>query len=67
MQAPLYVIKAKYQYPKNVSKEDIDRVLARKRSETHGLDHEIRVKEGARIMLTANINIKDRKSKLMLI
>ena len=51
---------AKDQYPKNVSKQDIDRVLARKRSETHGLDHEIRVKEGARIMLTANINIQDR-------
>ena len=60
IQAPLYVIKAKDQYPKNVNKQDIDRVLARKRSETHGLDHEIRVKEGARIMLTANINIQDR-------
>ena len=43
-----------------MNKQDIDRVLARKRSETHGLDYEIKVKEGARIMLTTNINIQDR-------
>ena len=50
IQAPVYILKAKDQYPKNVNKQDIDRVLARKRSETHGLDYEIKVKEGARIM-----------------
>ena len=60
IQAPLYILKAKDQYPKNVNKQNIDRVLARKRSETHGLDYEIKVKEGARIMLTTNINIQDR-------
>ena len=35
------------------------RVLVRGRSETCGLDYEIHVKEGARIMLTTNINIQD--------
>ncbi|CAB4039510.1 ATP-dependent DNA helicase PIF1 [Paramuricea clavata] len=50
----------KDQYPKNVNKQDIDRVLARGRSETGGLDFEIQIKKGARIMLTTNINIQDR-------
>ena len=56
----LYILKAKDQYPKNVNKQDIDRVLARGRSETCGLDTEIHIKEGARVMLTTNINIQDR-------
>lgn len=34
-------MKATDQYPTNVTKHDIDRVLARGRSETGGLDHEI--------------------------
>ena len=57
--APLITLKAKDQCPKNVNKQDIDRVLGRPRSETIGLDFEIQVKEGARIMLTTNINIQD--------
>ena len=36
------------------------RTIGRARSETGGLDFEIQVKEGARIMLTTNIYIKDR-------
>ena len=60
IQAPLIILKAKDQYQKNVSKQDIARVLARGRSETGGLDFEIQVKEGARIMLTTNINIQDQ-------
>ncbi len=60
IQTPLYILKAKDQYPPNVSKQDIDRVLSRGRSETCGLDAEIQIKEGARIMLTTNINIQDR-------
>ena len=60
IQAPLFTVKARDQYPKNVSKKDIDKVLARGRSETGGLDFEIQVKVGARIMLTSNIDIKDR-------
>jgi hypothetical protein len=60
IQAPLFLLKAKDQYPKNVNKQEIDRVLARGRSETGGLDFEIQMKVGARIMLTTNINIQDR-------
>ena len=60
IQTPLYILKAKDQYPPNVSKQGIDRVLSRGRSETCGLDAEIQIKEGARIMLTTNINIQDR-------
>ena len=60
IRSQLFILKAKDQYPKNVNKQDIDKVLARGRSETCGLDSEIQIKEGARIMLTANINIQDR-------
>ncbi|CAB3998256.1 ATP-dependent DNA helicase PIF1 [Paramuricea clavata] len=60
IQSPLFLLKAKDQYPKNVNKQDIDRVLARGRSEICGLDFEIHIKEGARVMLTTNINIQDR-------
>ena len=56
----LFILKAKDQYPTNVSKQDIDRVLARGRSETRGLDYQILLKEGARVMLTTNICISDR-------
>ena len=56
----LFVLKAKDQYPPNVKKQDIDRVLTRKRSETGGLDYEIHIKEGARVILTTNISISDR-------
>ena len=60
IQTQLYILKAKDLYPKNVNKQDIDGVLAKGRSETCGLDSEIRIKEGARVMLTTNINIQDR-------
>ena len=60
IQRPLFQLKAIDQYPPNISKQDIDRVLARGRSETSGLDHEIFVKETARVMLTTNIDITDR-------
>ena len=43
-----------------MNKQDIDRVLARGRSKTCGLDSDIHIKEGARVMLTTNINIQDR-------
>lgn len=59
IQSPLIILKAKDQYPKNVNKQYIDKVLARGRSETGGLSFEIRIKEGARIMLTTN-NLQDR-------
>ena len=56
----MFVLTAVDQYPPNVTKQDIDRVLSRGRSETGGLDFEIHIKEGARVMLTTNIDITDR-------
>ena len=56
----VFILKAEDQYPTNVKKQDIDKVLAKTRSETGGLDYEILVKEGARVMLTTNISIPDR-------
>ena len=41
-----------------MNKQDIDRVLSKGRSETCGLDSDIHVKEGARVMLTTNIDDK---------
>jgi hypothetical protein len=60
IQNQLYILKAKDQYLEHLNKQDIDKTLARERSETCRLDFEIQIKEGARIMLTTNINIKDR-------
>ena len=57
---PLYRLIAIDQYPQHVSKQDIDRVLARGRSETGGLDSEILIKVNSRVMLTTNIDISDR-------
>ena len=60
---PLHRLKATDQYPPNINKQDIDRVLARGRSETGGLDSEILVKENCRVMLTTNRDINDRLIK----
>ena len=60
MSTPLFVLTATDQYPPKVTKQDIDRVLSRGRSETLGLDYEVKVKEGTRVMLTTNINIAYR-------
>ena len=56
----LYTLKATDQYPLNVTRQDLDRVLARGRSETGGLDSVILAKENVRVMLTTNIDINDR-------
>ena len=48
------------QYPKNVSKHEIEKVLSKGRSYTGGLDLEVSIKEGARVMLTNNVDIPDR-------
>ena len=53
-------LKATDQYPPNVTKQDIDRVLVRGRSDTGGLDSDIYIKENARVMLTTNVDIGDR-------
>ena len=58
--AQLFNLKATDQYPPNVSQQDINRILARPRSETGGLDANICIKESARVMLTNNIDIADR-------
>ena len=58
--AQQYTLTAIDQYPQHVSKQDIDRVLARSRSETGGLDYHILIKEGCRVMLTTNMDISDR-------
>ena len=60
LSTPLFVLRATDQYPSNITKQDIDRVLSRGRSETGGLDFEVKIKEGARVMLTTNIDIADR-------
>ena len=60
IQTKPFIVKAKNLYPKNVNKQDIDRVLATRRSETYGLDSEIHIKEGARVKPTTNIDIQDR-------
>ena len=57
---PMYVLEAVDQYPKNVTKHDIEKVLSKGRSGTGGLDSVIYIKERARVMLTNNIEICDR-------
>ena len=56
----LHVLQATDQYPQNVSRYEIDRVLSKGRSATGGLDFEINIKESARVMLTSNVDISDR-------
>ena len=57
---PLHVLQAVGRYPKNVSKQDIERTLSKGCSYTGGLDLEVYIKEGARVMLTNNVVISDR-------
>ena len=56
----LFYLRAADQYPPNVSEQEVSNILARPRSETGGLDFEIKIKEMVRIMLTNNIDIADR-------
>ena len=66
IQIPLHQLTAIDQCPPDVSKEDIDRVLATGRSETGGVDRDmILVKETARVMLTTNVDIADRLITVM--
>ena len=60
LSTPLHRLKAVDQYPPNVTKQDIDRVLARGRSETGGLDLQVLIKVNSRVMLITNIDINDR-------
>ena len=56
----MFTLQVTDQYPNNVNKQDIDRVLARGRSEIGGLDYELTLKETTKVMPTANIDISDR-------
>ena len=60
LSTPLFVLRATDQYPPNATNQNINTILSRARSETGGLDFEDKIKEGARVMLTTNINIADR-------
>lgn len=53
-------MRASVQDPSNVTKQDIDRVLSRGTLVTGGLDFEVNIKEGARVMLTTNTDTADR-------
>ena len=55
----LFYLRAADQYPPNVSEQEVSNILARPRSETGGLDFEIKIKEMVRKMLTNNIDIAD--------
>lgn len=57
---PLFHLQATDQYPPYVSKELIDSILSKGRSDTGGLDSNIYIKESARVMLTTNTDIADR-------
>ena len=60
LSTPLFVLRATDQYPTNATKQSINMLLSKGRSETGGLDFEVKIKEGTRVMLTTNINIVDR-------
>ena len=55
-----HILKAVDQYPNNVSRHEIEKVLSKGHSYTGGLDLEVSIKEGARVMLTNNVDISDR-------
>lgn len=60
LQTPLFELTADDQYPPNVTKQDVNTVLSRSRFDLGGLDVQIKLKEGARVKLTTNVDIADR-------
>ena len=63
LHAALFLLsRAVDQYPAHVTKQDVEKVLAKGRSGTGGLDSVVFMKEGARVyvMLTTSIDIVDR-------
>ena len=60
LMTPLFILKATDLYPQNITKQQIDKFYLKGRSETGRLDFEVRVKVGARVMLTTNIDVADR-------
>lgn len=59
-QTTLFEITVTDRYPPNITKQDINTVLSRSRSNLRGPDFQIKVKEGAIVMLTTNVDIADR-------
>ena len=57
---PLVTLIAHDEYPAMASQSDVQKALARNRSETGGLDYKIKLKQDAQVMLTTNLNIEDR-------
>ena len=56
---PLVTLIAHDEYPATASQHDVQKALARNRSETGGLNYRIKLKQDARVMLTTNLNIED--------
>ena len=57
---PLVSLIAHDEYPAMASQRDVQKALARNRSETGGLDYKIKLKQDDRVMLTTNLNTEDR-------
>ena len=57
---PRVTLIAHDEYPAMASQHDVQKALARNRSETRGLDYKIKLKHDARVMLMTNLNIEDR-------
>ena len=57
---PLVTLNAHDEYPTIGSQHDVQKALAKNRSETGGLDYTIKLTQDARVMLTTNLNIEDR-------
>ena len=57
---PLVTLIADDQYPAKAPEHDINKALERGRCANGGLNYRIDLKEGARVMLTTNIDVEDR-------
>ena len=60
LNTPEIVSVAQDKFPPNIKQRDIDRVLSQSRSKTGGLEAQLHLKQGARVMLTTNLAIADR-------
>ena len=59
MKRPLVTLIAHDEYPAMASQSDVQKALARNRSETGGLDYKIKLKQDAQVMLMTNLNVED--------
>ena len=59
LKKPLVAVIADDQYSLKALEQDINKALERERCANRGLDYRIDLKEGARVMLTANIGVED--------